>query len=112
MKSLKNNNSLGELITNFSTLMKYRLGISEPPKKKNNVAVLAVVSAVSGLALGIIGGILFAQESGDQTRKKLAKTLKDVSNKSSSYTNQEIARLNALTKDQIEKIKKLKKEAV
>ena len=105
MKNLKDKNNLVELINNFSTLMKYRLGISEPPKKKKYSA-LAIVGTVSGLALGIAAGLLFATDSGIETRKKLAKSFKDASERTSDYTNKEIARLNEITKEQIKKLKK------
>lgn len=112
MKSTKDLNSITELINNFSTLMKYKFGVSEPPKENNNVTVFAIVSAIAGMALGIAAGLLFAQDTGEKTRKKLAKSFKDAGDKASDYTNKEIQRLNELTKDQISKIKKASKELV
>ena len=106
MKNLKDKSNLVELINNFSTLMKYRLGVSEPPKKKKNSTALAIIGVVSGLALGVAGGFLLATDAGKDTRKKLAKSLKEASEKTSDYTNKEIARLNEITKEQIKKLKK------
>ena len=95
----RKNSSLGELINNFSSLMKYRMGISEPPKR-NKFPALAVVSIASGVALGLAGGLLFSQETGRENRKKISKLFKNASRKTADYTTREINRLNELTKQQ------------
>lgn len=105
------NSSLGELLNNVTSLIKYRSGISKPPRKKKGTT-LAVVSMVSGAALGLAGGLLFAKKPGQETRKKIGKAFKDASKRTSEYTTREINRLNELTKQQIEKLKNVKKEKV
>jgi gas vesicle protein len=105
------NSSIGELLNNVANLVKYRTGIVKPPKR-NKTAALAIVGATTGIALGILGGLLFAKESGRDARKKVSKAFKDATKRTSEYTTKEINRLNDLTKQQIEKLKSMKKEKV
>lgn len=107
----RKNSSLNELLNNVSSLVKYRSGIAKPPRK-NRGTTLALVSIVSGAALGLAGGLLFARESGQDTRKKIGRAFKDASKRTSEYTTREINRLNEMTKQQIEKLKNAKREKV
>jgi hypothetical protein len=105
------NSSVGELLRNVTDLMKYRTGLVKPPKRKRTAA-WAIAGASTGIALGVLGGLLFAKESGTKTRKKLTKAFKDATKRTSEYTSKELSRLNDLTKQQLEKLKALKKEKV
>jgi len=102
-KIKKSNQSIGELVDNFSTLMKYKLGVSKPPKKKKSTAL---ISALSGLVLAAAGGIyLLSGDRGKHNRKVVARTFDDISKKTADFTASEIKRLNLLTKQQLEKVK-------
>lgn len=107
----RKNSSLGELLNNVTSLIKYRSGIAKPPKKDNS-GKLALISVVSGAALGLAGGLLFARETGQETRKKIARVFRDATKRTSEYTAREINRLNEITKQQIEKLKNARREKV
>lgn len=110
MKNLTDKNQLvNELISNFNTIVKHRLGIAEPPKKKKDHTGLIISATVLGILAGVGAGFLFATESGSATRDKLNKMIKDATDQISKFTTDEIDRLNDIAKEQLEKLKKASK---
>ncbi|MFW5760644.1 MAG: YtxH domain-containing protein [Cyclobacteriaceae bacterium] len=110
MKNLINKNLvMDELINSFYKILKQRLGIDEPPKKKKDNTGLIVSATVLGVLAGVGAGFLFATESGAATRDKLNKMIKEETNQISKFTAEEIDKLNEIAKEQIEKLKKVSK---
>jgi len=109
MKDLTNKNQImDELINSFNKILKQKLGITEPPKKKKDNTGLIVGASILGVLAGVGAGFLFATESGAATREKLNSMIKDATNQISRFTADEIEKLNEIAKEQIEKLKKVK----
>lgn len=109
MKDLTNKNQImDELINSFNKILKQKLGIAEPPKKKKDNTGLIVGASILGVLAGVGAGFLFATESGAATREKLNSMIKDATNQISRFTADEIEKLNEIAKEQIEKLKKVK----
>jgi hypothetical protein len=104
-KMAKNNQSLVDLVDNFSRLMKYRLGLEKPPRKKNNAALIGTLSGVALVAVG--AALMLAGDKNKGNRKFIAEKFDEISRKTADYTASEIKRLNELTKQQLEKAKSL-----
>lgn len=103
MKTSKNN-SLGELIDNYSTLLKYKLGIEKPKKKKGNTALII---SLAGAALAAAGSaLLLTGKDGKKNREWLSLKAKNVSDKTAKLTNDSIHSLNEVTKKQIKELSK------
>jgi hypothetical protein len=101
---MSKNNSLGELIDNYSTLLKYKLGIDKPKKKKSNAALII---SLAGAALAAAGStLLLTGKNGKKNREWLSLQAKNVSNKTAKLTNESINSLNEATKKQIKELSK------
>lgn len=101
---MSKNNSLGELIDNYSTLLKYKLGIDKPKKKKSNAALII---SLAGAALAAAGStLLLTGKNGKKNREWLSFQAKNVSNKTAKLTNEGINSLNEATKKQIKELSK------
>lgn len=110
MKDLTDKNLvMNELISGLSTVIKQKLGLAEPPKKKKDHTGLIVGASILGVLAGVGAGFLFATESGAATREKLNSMIKDATNQISQFTAEEIEKLNEIAKEQIEKLKKASK---
>ena len=103
MKMAKDH-SLGNLIDNYSTLLKYKLGIEKPKKKSNNTALII---SLAGAALAAAGSaLLLTGNHGKKNRKWLADQAKTVSSRTSEWTNDGINYLNKVTKQQLKEVSK------
>ncbi|MFW5700531.1 MAG: hypothetical protein ACOCWM_02480 [Cyclobacteriaceae bacterium] len=101
---MSKNNSLGDLIDNYSTLLKYKLGIEKPKKKKANTALII---SLAGAALAVAGSaLLLSGKDGKKNREWLTHQAKNVSNKTANWTNESIHSLNEATKKQIKELSK------
>lgn len=106
MKNLIDKTSLmNDLISNLNHLVKYKFGLEEPPKKKDNTGLI-ISATILGILAGVGAGFLFATESGAVTRDKLNRMIKDATDQISKFTTEEINRLNEIAKEQIENLKK------
>jgi len=103
MKMVKDN-SLGNLIDNYSTLLKYKLGIEKPKKNKNNTGL--IISLISA-ALAAAGSVLLLTgKDGKKNREWLSFQAKNVSDKTANGFNESVSYLNDATKKQIKEISK------
>lgn len=101
---MSKNNSLGDLIDNYSTLLKYKLGIEKPKKKKGNTALFV---SLAGAVLAAAGSaLLLTGKNGKKNREWLSFQAKNVSDKTANLTNESINYLNEATKKQLKELSK------